>query len=92
MDTFKAALRSDRHAIPEEKTYRFLTLAECKSLHGHCLVIDRNGKIVNVAITSVKTWKTRSDVQVGWKFGLYEYGKDTFASDDDVRFFVTEIE
>lgn len=88
---FTASLRSDRHVNPEVKSYRFLTLEECKSLHGHSLVIDRNGKIANVAITSIKTWKTRQDVQIGWKFGLYEFGKDTFTCDDDNNFFVTEV-
>lgn len=88
---FTASLRSDKRVNPEVKSYRFLTLAECKALHGHCLVIDRNGKIANVAITSVKTWKTRPDVKVGWKFGLYEYGQELITSDFDNQFFVLEL-
>lgn len=88
---FKAALRNDKHAKPELKEYRFLTFDECKALSGHSLVIDKNGKIASVAITSVKTWKTRQDIRIGWKFGLNEYGSELIKTDSDNRFFATEV-
>lgn len=72
-ETFTAARRGDKRAKPEKKMYRYLTVEECKSLHGHADYIDRHGNIARVAITSVKTWKTRPDVEVRCKFGLYEY-------------------
>lgn len=89
MNTFKAASRYDKKST--EKEYRLLTLEECKKLSGHCDVIDRNGKIAHVKITSLKTWKTRQDVKVGWKFGLYEYGQELITNDSDNRFFVIEV-
>lgn len=87
----KASSRYDKSKNPEVKEYRLLTLAECKALHGHALVLDRNGRVARVAITSVKTWKTRPDVRIGWKFGLYEYGNDLITSDSDNTFFVMEV-
>ena len=89
--TFLAASRYDRSANPEKKQYRFLTLAECKSLSGHAETIDRHGRIADITITSVKTWKTRPDVRIGWKFGLFEYGQETITRDEDNRFFVVEV-
>ena len=67
-------MRSDKRKNPEQVEYEVLTFAECKSLHGHACILDRQGKIANVKITSVKTWKTRPDeIEVHCKFGLYEY-------------------
>lgn len=90
MTTFHASRRSDKSRVPETRQYQFLTIEECKSLRGHCDVVDKNGKIANVKITSVKTWKTRRDVLVGWKFGLYEYGSELITTDEN-RFFVKKI-
>ena len=70
----KTTMRSDKRKNPQQVEYEFLTFAECKSLHGHACILDRQGKIANVKITSVKTWKTRPDeLEVHCKFGLYEY-------------------
>lgn len=90
MDTFVATSRYDRSSKPEEKNYRFLSLQECKELKYHALAIGRDGRIANVKITSVKTWKTRPNVKIGWKFGLYEFGQELLTSDDDNKFFVVE--
>ena len=89
---FKACLRSDRHVKPEMKEYEFLNLAECKNLRDSCLIVDPQGKIANVRITSLKTWATRQDVQIGWKFGLYEYGKELITTDENQMFFVRKVE
>lgn len=91
MHTFTASSRYDKSNNPQTKTYRFLSLQECKELSGHCDVIDRNGKIAHVKITSIKTWKKRNDVKVGWKFGLYEYGQELIVTDKDNAFFVIEV-
>ena len=70
----KTTMRSDKRKNPEQVEYELLTFAECKSLTGHAYILDRAGKIANVKITSVKTWKTRPDeIEVHCKFGLYEY-------------------
>jgi len=92
-ETFEAVSRYDRHANPEKKCYRFLTLNECKALDSgnHAQILDQFGRVAEVKITSVKTWKTRPDVQIGWKFGLYEYGKELITQDSDNRFLVTEV-
>jgi len=91
MNTITATLRSDKRKNPEVKTYRFLTADECRSLTGRVKALDQFGKIGEVTITSVKTWKTRPEVQVNWKFGLYEYGKELIETDEDNRFFVAEV-
>lgn len=73
-----SVMRSDRRKNPERVAYEFLTFEECKNLgsESHCHILDNNGKIAQVKITSVKTWKTRpNELLIGWKFGLYEYGK-----------------
>jgi hypothetical protein len=91
-NTFYAKLHADKSKNPVMKVYRYLTLDECKRLSNHCQVIDKYGNIREVKITSVKTWKTRPDVLVGWKYGLYEYGSELLKRDSDNRFFVVEVE
>lgn len=67
------SLRSDKRKNPEQKNYEILTNDECKNLKGHALILDRNNKIAQVKITSVKTWKTRPNIEVHCQFGLYEF-------------------
>jgi hypothetical protein len=57
------------------KTYVRLSLDEVKALHVGDRVdfLSRQGAIKQVTVTSVKTWKTRQDVRIGLKYGLYEY-------------------
>ena len=70
----KTTMRSDKRKNPEQVEYEVLTFGECKGLGGHCHILDRQGKIANVKITSVKTWKTRpNEIEIHCKFGLYEY-------------------
>jgi len=73
MNTIKTSLRSDKRVNPEVREYRILTNAECRNLRGHAEILDCNGKVARVKITSVKIWKTRSDIEVKCQFGLYEY-------------------
>jgi len=69
--SFKASLRSNKNT--EMKEYEYLTLPECEHLSGHCLVLDRNGNVATVKIISVKTWKTRPDVKIGWKYRIVRW-------------------
>jgi hypothetical protein len=91
-EPFQAAYRSDRRTYPAKRSYRYLTVAEVKALQpgSRVKVLDQNGRVAEVKITSIKTWKTRPDVQIGWKFGMYEFGRETFRMEDDNFFFVTE--
>lgn len=91
MNTFSAVSRYDRRSTAQEGTYRFLTLEECKSLSGRVLALGADGRVAQVHITSVKTWKTRPDVRIGWKFGLYEYGAELITPDAPNDFFVVEV-
>lgn len=90
--TFEAAQRGDKHKNPTMRLYRFLRLSECKTLPSHCEVLDRAGRIARVAITSVKTWKTRPEVEVHCKYGMYEFFSERVTSDESQRFFVKEVE
>lgn len=84
-----SVMRSDRRKNPEKIAYEFLTFEECKNLGSHSYVLDTNGKIAEVKITSVKTWKTRpNELLIGWKFGLYEYGKQEVTAERSNDFFV----
>lgn len=60
----------------DKREYNFtpFNLTTNRPKHGHCQAIDIYGKLRNVKITSIKTWKTRSDIEIHWKYGLYEYG------------------
>lgn len=82
METFKAARRGDRHVTPETVEYRYMTAEEAKHLSsgGTADILDQHGRVASVKVNGTpKTWKTRPhDVDVPWKFGLYEYGKEEF--------------
>ena len=89
----KAQSRYDKSKTPELKEYEFLTLSELKNnLSSHVLILDKNNRVARVLVTSIKTWKTRPDVKIGWKFGLYEYGSELITSDSDNQFFVKEVQ
>jgi hypothetical protein len=49
-----------------------LTIEEVKTT-SHAWILDRNGCAAKVKLTSVKTWKRRSDVEVHCRYGLYEF-------------------
>lgn len=49
--------------------------AECD--HYDIMALDRSGNARRIKITSIKTWKTRPDVEIHWKYGLYEFGITT---------------
>lgn len=89
-ETFVARLRSDRRKHPEMRNYRYLTFEECKNLSSHCLVCDDHGTIAEVKITSQKAWKTRPQIEIHWKYGLYDYGYETIYPDRPQCFFVVE--
>lgn len=66
-----------RKTIPRPMfTVRYLTLDEVKQLSGRVPIIANDGTVREVTVTSVKVWKTRpDDVEVGVKYGMYEYAK-----------------
>ena len=69
-----AKMRSDKRKTAKLYNYRVLSNDECKALSGHCHLLDNNGNIAQVKITSVKTWKRQPDrIEVNCKYGLYEY-------------------
>jgi hypothetical protein len=73
MDALQTIMRGDRRKNPEKVFYRVLSFDECKALTGHSYILDKHGHIARVNITSVKTWKTRPDVEIHCKFGMYEF-------------------
>lgn len=73
MTTIRTSSRYDKRVNPEIREYRILTNEECKKLSGHALILDQSGKVARIKITSVKTWKTRPDIEVKCQFGLYEW-------------------
>lgn len=88
---FQAASRYDRRSRPEQKPYRFLTFEECKQLTGHAKVIGSDGRVATVAITSNHASKRGTWVRVGWKFGMYEFGKEEISQQTPNSFFVCEV-
>lgn len=69
-----AYLRSDRTKHPKPYNYRELTFDELKNLSGHVHLLDQAGRIAEVKITSVKSWKRRPfDLEINCKYGLYDY-------------------
>lgn len=71
---FTTSYRSDRRKHPKQANYRLLTNEECRNLSGHAHLLDMVGKITEVKITSVKTWKRQPDkIEIHCKWGLYDY-------------------
>lgn len=91
-ETFTAKRRNDKRKTPHFLTCRRLTPQECKSLHGHALYLDLQGNIAEVKITSIKTWKTRPEIEVHCKYGMYEYFSDTITPTSENIRFVTLVE
>ena len=83
-----APMRSDKRKNPELVECHYLNFQECKGLTGRVHVMDDKGKIAEVSITSKKTWKTRPEIEIHWKFGLYEYGEETVYPDKQQAFFI----
>lgn len=68
-----------RKAIHREAEFRPMTVAEAKQLgYGqHVLAHDLNGTVRTVKVNGTpKTWKRSPGVEVPWKYGLYEYGRE----------------
>jgi hypothetical protein len=68
-----AKMRSDKRKNPTMLGYRVLTNQECATIGSHAYILDRYGDIAQVKITSIKTWKTRPNIEVHCKYGMYEY-------------------
>lgn len=96
MKIFHAVSRYDRTKHPEKKPYRLMTVEEAKQLRSGSTVLARgnDGRIANVKVNGKpKTWKTRpGDVDVPWKFGMYEYGTARFRNGESDGFLVVDAE
>jgi hypothetical protein len=69
--------------------YIRLTLEDMKSLKVGDSVpfLTRQDQVKEVKVTSVKTWKTRKDIRLGLKYGLYEYSYARAKVDgEDIRY------
>jgi len=82
METFMAYSRYDKKRKEEPRKYRYMTCEEAKKLAygSHAKILDQYGNVADVKINGTpKTWKTRPfDVDIPWKYGMYEYGKERF--------------
>lgn len=68
------------------KTYVRLTLDECKALkYGDSVqFLTRQNEVKSLKVNGTpKTWKTRKDVRVPLKYGLYEYSYTECNVDSD---------
>lgn len=65
------------HYTKELKEYHEINYQDCKNIGPHALCISVYGDVIRVKITSIKTWKRKPDIQIGLKYGLYEYATTT---------------
>lgn len=91
-----ASLRSDRRKYPETRLYRYLSYQELKDKQNyyrsnHILLLDQNGKVARVKVTSIKTWKRKPDLEIHCQFGLYEFFVET-VTPDSAPVFLTELD
>ena len=68
-------MRGDKRKKATFYNYELLTFDECSKLKndGHCHILDRNGDIAEVKITSIERWKTRTNIVIHCKFGLRDF-------------------
>lgn len=88
---FTAKMRSDNRKTPQMYKVKYLTFDECKALTNHVNVLDRNGNIASVKVTTIKTWKRKPEIEIHCKYGLYEYFTETVYPDEQQTFFVKII-
>ncbi len=71
------AIGGQRRKDPVVSQFRMATEPEIRAMsHGsRQFFIANDGCARMVTITSVKTWKTRPDVSVGIKYGMYGYAR-----------------
>lgn len=75
-DIFTVTMRGDRHKHPKAIRVRESTFQELQTIRSgqHIDLLDKNGQLARVKVTSVKTWKRRpNDLDINCKYGLYEY-------------------
>ena len=65
-----------------ERTYPIMTSEQARKLYSgaHVSFLDRNDTVRTAKVTSVKTWKTRPDVEIHIKYGMYENAITTFTA------------
>lgn len=56
------------------------TLADYQAGKRPPYALDVHGCWRNIKVTSIKTWKRRPEIEVHWKYGLYEYGVTTITA------------
>lgn len=90
---FYTTRRGDNRKSPEMVKVMLMTYNDLKMVKAgnHVNVLDRAGKLAQVKITSVKTWKRKSDIEIHCKYGMYEYFDETITPDFQQKFFVKVI-
>ena len=59
---------------PTMLSYREATVDEYRNASGHVKILTRQGTIANAKVNGKpQTWKTRNDVRVPLKYGMYEF-------------------
>ena len=74
MATYQVKSGYNRTKSAPTITVRDLTRDEALALSGHAEIISTTGTLRDVKVNGkVRTWKTRPDIEVPIKYGLYEY-------------------
>jgi len=90
MATITAALRSDKRKTPTMHTYETVKAGDVVNGRTYWSLGD-NGRAANVKVTSVKTWKTRPDIEIHLQFGMYEHWVETYANRDVETSLMVEV-
>lgn len=64
-----------------EYDFKPFNLTNNRPYQGHVCAIDNSGFLRNCKITSIKTWKRKPDMEIHWKYGLYEFGYSLLTPD-----------
>lgn len=76
-------MKLKNHYTHKPKEYQILSYNEIKSgLNSHVDFISLQGDVKHAKVTSTKTWKKKSDIAIGLKYGLYEYNTTVIFPDN----------
>jgi hypothetical protein len=79
------------HYASEPERWAYLTYEECRRLSQNGVAFyysARRGEVVHVKITSMKMWIKRRDIEIHWKYGLYQYGFEKIDPSTPQKIFV----
>lgn len=92
MDTIRqeGCFRSDKRVYPSRHVFESVPYTDLRERrHSHLYMRDDAGRYAKVKVTGVDTWKTRPEIVVRWKYGLYEYGGEEVNPEDiDTGFYL----